>query len=196
MPLVHAILGFLDHGPKTGYELKKSFDQSVAHFWTATQSHVYKALEGLEVDGHVESEVIPQEGKPSRKLYRITPSGREELDHWCATPLPAEVSRQAWLVQVFFAHGVTNEELIGLFEARIDALRDHASHVEGAGTSVDEQGRRIGVARMQELWRLTLDYGLDHYRSEIAWLEGALPRLRALPALSTDRKVAATPTGA
>ena len=62
MPLSHAILGFLDYQPMSGYDLKKYFDQSVAHFWSATQSHIYKALENLENDGMVESELIPPSG--------------------------------------------------------------------------------------------------------------------------------------
>ena len=53
MPLSHAILGFLDYQPMSGYDLKKYFDQSVAHFWSATQSHIYKALENLENEGMV-----------------------------------------------------------------------------------------------------------------------------------------------
>jgi DNA-binding PadR family transcriptional regulator len=183
MPLAHAILGFLDHGPQTGYELKKSFDQSISHFWTATQSHIYKALEALEKEGLVGSEVIPQAGKPSRKLYRIGEAGRVELRRWTATPLPVEVSRQAWLIQVFFAHENSNDELVGLFEARIAALRGLLEACAAAQASIDEHHRLLGIGRMRELWQLSLDYGLDHYRTEIAWLEAALPRLRALPPL-------------
>ncbi len=48
MPLEHAILAFIEFQPMTGYDLKKNFDVSVAHFWSATQSHIYKSLEALE----------------------------------------------------------------------------------------------------------------------------------------------------
>ena len=54
--------------------------------WSATQSHIYKALEKLEADGLVESQVIPQEGKPNRKQYKITDTGRTELRRWVSTP--------------------------------------------------------------------------------------------------------------
>ena len=81
MPLSHATLGFLEYQPMTGYDLKKYFDLSIAHFWSATQSHIYKALENLEKDGLVESSVIPGDGKPNRKQYQITDAGRAELLH-------------------------------------------------------------------------------------------------------------------
>ena len=44
MPLEHAILAFIKFQPVSCYDLKKYFDVSVAHFWSATQSHIYKSL--------------------------------------------------------------------------------------------------------------------------------------------------------
>ena len=100
MPLAHAILGFLDYAPMSGYDLKKNFDQSVSHFWSATQSHVYKALENLEKDGLVKSQLIQQKGKPNRKQYQITGAGRAELRRWdghiCRLGGPSCPSAHAW----------------------------------------------------------------------------------------------------
>jgi len=53
MALEHAILGFLDYGPMSGYDLKKTFDDSVNHFWTAQQSQIYRALKKMVGDGWV-----------------------------------------------------------------------------------------------------------------------------------------------
>ena len=44
MSLEYVILGFLEVGPKTGYDLKKRFDRSVAGFWPADQSRIYRTL--------------------------------------------------------------------------------------------------------------------------------------------------------
>ncbi len=183
MPLAHAILGFLEYRPMSGYDLKKYFDQSVAHFWSATQSHIYKALESLEKDGLVKSKVIPQEGKPNRKEYHITKAGRAELRRWVVTPLPLELRREAWLIQVFFAHGASNDDLVRLFEKRLEDLRAYLAQCRAAQDHIDENYRQVGVDRMRDLWQLTLDYGVDYYNGEIAWLERTLPRLRQLPPL-------------
>ena len=77
MPLEHAILAFIEFEPMSGYDLKKFFDVSVAHFWSATQSHIYKSLEGLEKKGWAEAHTIQQEGKPNRKEYQITDEGQQ-----------------------------------------------------------------------------------------------------------------------
>lgn len=186
MPLAHAILGFLEYQPMSGYDLKKYFDQSIAHFWSATQSHIYKALDSLEKDGLVESHLVPQAGKPNRKVYTITEPGRAELQRWVTTPLPVEVSRQAWLIQIFFAHDASNDELVRLFEQRIADLRAYLSQCSAAQANIDANYQMLGVERLRELWQLTLDYGNNYYVNEIAWLENTLPRLRQLPALPAD----------
>ncbi len=183
MPLSHAILGFLEYKPMSGYDLKKFFDQSVTHFWSATQSHIYKALENLEKEGFVESEVIQQEGKPNRKQYQITVKGRGELRQWVSTPMPLEVTREAWLIQVFFAHNLENEELASLFEKRIEAIQEYMLQLQTAQSNIDDNYKEIGVKRLRDLWQLTLDYGTSHYENEIAWLKKTLPQIRKLPKL-------------
>ena len=187
MPLSHAILGFLEYGPMSGYDLKKNFDQSVAHFWSATQSHIYKALENLESEGLVKSQIIQQEGRPNRKQYQITDAGRAELRCWVSTPLPVESPRAAWLIQVFFAHDLTNEEIVALFEKRIEYLRSYLSQVQGAQKNIDENIKKVGVKRVQSLWQLTLDYGIDNYTNEINWLEKTLPIVRKLPPMARPK---------
>ena len=188
MPLSHAILGFLDYQPMSGYDLKKFFDQSVAHFWSATQSHIYKALENLEDEGMVESQIIQQEGKPNRKQYKITKAGRAELRRWVSTPLPVEAKREAWLIQVFFAHNITNAEIASLFENRIERLRTSLSQCRLAQKNIDENSKKVDSKRLESLWQLTLDYGVNYFENEISWLERTLPVVQKLPPLLSPKK--------
>lgn len=184
MPLEHAILAFIEYQPMTGYDLKKLFDVSVAHFWSATQSHIYKSLEGLEKKGWVEAKIIPQEGKPNRKEYQITDSGRGELRWWLTTPLPFEQTRISWLIQVFFSHVSSNEEIAALFETRIRQTRTQIqTYREEVQASLNQNAQQIGVERARQLWQITLDYGIEHYEHEIKWMEQTLERIRNLPPL-------------
>lgn len=178
MPLAHAILGFLDYGPMTGYDLKKYFDQSVAHFWSTTQSHIYKALEGLEEKGWVESNVIPQEGRPNRKEYHITKAGRSELRSWLVTPLPLNPTREAWLIQIFFSHASSNEEIIALLQARASEIKKNLEAFSAGGSSSE-----AGTERMRALWKLTGDFGTSYYEFELAWLEKTIKTIKKLPPL-------------
>ena len=184
MPLEHAILAFIEFEPMSGYDLKKFFDQSVAHFWSATQSHIYKSLEGLEKKGWAEAHIIQQESKPNRKEYQITSTGRAELRRWLVTPLPMEPVREACLVQIFFSHFSTNEEIAKLFEIRMKQIRDQIQILKtSAQTAIDENAKQIGIERARQLWQITLDYGIDYYEFELAWHEKTLATIRNLPPL-------------
>jgi PadR family transcriptional regulator, regulatory protein AphA len=185
MPLEHAILAIVEYEPMSGYDLKKFFDGSVAHFWSATQSHIYKSLAGLEKKGWVEAYVIQQAGKPNRKVYQITDGGRAELRHWLVTPLPLAPVREASLIQIFFSHFNTNEEIAALFETRMQAIREQIETLRSvAQVAIDESGRQVGVERARQLWQITLDYGLDYYEFELAWHEKTIQKIRNLPPLA------------
>jgi PadR family transcriptional regulator AphA len=185
MPLEHAILAFLDYCPQTGYDLKKVFDSSVAHFWSATQSHIYKALEKLEEKELVTSRIIPQEGKPNRKEYQITRNGRDELRKWLSTPLPLSSVREAWMIQLFFAHPLSNEQINLLIETHRNEVLKAIEQLDQAQAHIEQQ-RQEGspnMERMVALWQLTLDYGSDYYKAELAWLEKTLKNIPKLPPL-------------
>ena len=189
MPLAHAILGFLEYQPMTGYDLKKYFDQSITHFWSATQSHIYKALENLEKDGFVEVKVIPQEDKPNRKEYHITHEGRAELHRWVTMPLPPEMVREAWLIQIFFSHASTNEEIVYLLKAREKAIQTKLDTLQTKTlTAIDENAARVGVERSRLLWQMTADYGMAYYESELKWIETAIKRVHKLPSLEMPKQ--------
>jgi DNA-binding PadR family transcriptional regulator len=184
MSLPHAILGFLDLKPMTGYDLKKHFDASVTHFWTAAQSHIYKELEELEKMGWAQAQIIPQAGKPNRKEYQITNAGRAELRRWLVTPLPLDPVREGWLIQVFFSHSSSSKEIIALLEARIWQLRQKIALLRSEVQSeLDANADQIGVERIRQLWQLTLDYGIDRYDHELRWLEKVLKEIHALQPL-------------
>jgi PadR family transcriptional regulator, regulatory protein AphA len=185
MPLEHAILAFLDFSPMSGYDLKKFFDQSVAHFWSATQSHIYKSLEGSEQKGWVEAKIVPQEGKPNRKVYAITDAGRQELRRWLTSPLPLEPVREGWLIQVFFAHSLANEEIAALFEQRVQEIENRLQAYKGpAQAAIEQNAEMIGLERAKELWQITLDYGVAYYEFELEWNRRMAARARRLPPLS------------
>lgn len=189
MPLEHAILAFIEFQPMTGYDLKKHFDVSVKHFWSATQSHIYKALEGLEKKGWAEAQIIPQEGKPNRKEYQITDEGRSELRRWLLTPLPMDPVREANLIQIFFSHSSSNEEISAILETRIKEIQEHLQLLRTAvQAGLDENAKRIGVERARQLWQMTLDYGINYYEFELAWYVKTLKKIHKLPPLMPPKQ--------
>jgi DNA-binding PadR family transcriptional regulator len=177
--LEYAILGFLQYRPMTGYDLKKIFDASVRHFWPADQSQIYRTLARLEARAHVEQETLRGQEHPDRKVYHITPAGRDALARWLRAPLPAQDTRLAELIQVFFAGQLSDAEAVALFERLADDAR--------ASLAVYDQIRRpatadgpadAGMARERFFWQLTLEYGMMSAQADLRWLESVIARMR------------------
>jgi PadR family transcriptional regulator AphA len=182
MSLEHAILGFLKFRSLSGYDLKKVFEQSVGHFWSATQSHIYKALDTLHTDGLVEATEIVQSDRPNRKEYSITPAGIKELDDWLATPHGLAPIRSEWLIQVFFAQDLSNEQIVHLFTERARAIQAEIDTYRTKTSETLNQYRQlIKIERAGQLWALTLDYGIANMEAELHWLESKIDQLRRLP---------------
>ncbi|MBQ2330081.1 MAG: PadR family transcriptional regulator, partial [Oscillospiraceae bacterium] len=69
--LKHGILGLLNYGSMTGYQVMEVFRDSLNFFWTAQTSQIYRELQNMEMKGWVESVFVPQSGKPDKKLYSL-----------------------------------------------------------------------------------------------------------------------------
>ncbi|GAC69079.1 PadR family transcriptional regulator [Gordonia soli] len=93
MALEHAIMVSLAERPGTGYEIGRQFDRSIGHFWSATHQQIYRTLKKLHVDGLVSYEPVVQEGRPDKKVYSLSPAGREALREWVSTPTPIQQLR-------------------------------------------------------------------------------------------------------
>ena len=178
MSLNHAILGFLRYGPRTGYDLKKVFDVSVRHFWPAQQSQIYQSLGKLTEDGLIECEVIPQTDRPNRKLFHITERGLSELHRWLTAPQAEKSIRSQLLIQIFFAGGLTDEEILVILESKVDEVRKIIDLFEQGGTPHPTHSKAL-PKREQFFWYLTLDFGIDNARNSLRWLESAIDRIRA-----------------
>ena len=177
MSLNHAILGFLRYGPRTGYDLKKVFDASVQHFWPAQQSQIYQTLGKLTEDGLIECEVIPQTNRPNRKLFHITESGSSELHHWLTQPQAGKPVRSQFLIQLFFAGGLSDDEILEILEAKADEVRKVIETFEQGEVPHPIHSNAL-PKREQFFWYLTLDFGIDNARNSLRWLESAIDRIR------------------
>ena len=179
MSLPHAILGFLQIVPMTGYYLKTvAFDQSVAHFWPAVLPQIYRELDRMEGWGWVESEVEIQEGKPNRKVFTITAGGEEELERWLREYQPPPAHREAFLVQLFFGAQLSNEEIIALLEDQRRAHEERLAELGKIQPIHDPEG--TPEHRRQKLMWLTLDFGKRMEQTYIDWINDAVEAVRNL----------------
>ncbi|MDR7380964.1 PadR family transcriptional regulator [Promicromonospora iranensis] len=164
MALDALILGLLDLRPMTGYDLKKTFDGTVAHFWSADQSQIYRTLARLEQDGLVDVRVVAQAGKPDRREHRLTDDGRARLTEWLRSPLPDEKPREPFLGRLFFVGREDDPELVrALLAERRDAARRLLATLESLPTVDSDLAARLRSA--------TLRKGILEVQAELTWLD-------------------------
>ena len=178
MSLEHAILGFLNYRPLSGYDLKNIFDTSVRHFWPADQSQIYRTLNRLTKSGWAEMEKVEQESRPARKVYSITQEGRDELGEWLAAPLPFEDNRSAPMIQVFFSGQRSDQEVLEMFERVADTLRAGMAMYDAIPQQIEAYQDYIQSPREFYFWMLTLDIGKNTARANLEWLESTIERIR------------------
>jgi DNA-binding PadR family transcriptional regulator len=178
MSLEHAILGFLNYRPFTGYDLKKIFDTSVSHFWPADQSQIYRTLNRLADKGLAEMEVIPQEDRPNRKEYRITSAGQEELRNWLVTPLPFGDHRNAPMIQVFFAGQLSNTDIVDMYQRVADFMRLGLQQYEQIPQEMEAYSEYVQSPREFFFWMQTLEIGKMTARTNIEWIENVIEKIQ------------------
>ena len=93
MALEHAILVALSERDGSGYELARRFDRSIGYFWPATHQQIYRVLRRMDEAGWVTHTEIAQDGRPDKKVYRVSAAGRAELSRWLAEPADPAVLR-------------------------------------------------------------------------------------------------------
>jgi PadR family transcriptional regulator AphA len=128
-------LGMLTDGAASGYDLKKQFESSFAHFFAAGYGSIYPALSSLADKGLVSCEQIPQDGKPDRKVYEITSDGRAFLLKALENPAPSHKIRSEFLATMCFAHLMPAEQVQTVLNNRIEECEYFAKMISDIETN-------------------------------------------------------------
>ncbi|MEK5037815.1 PadR family transcriptional regulator [Sporosarcina sp. FSL K6-3457] len=112
MSLRYGILGLLSKWDASGYDIKKEFDDFMSIFWHSHLSQIYPELSKLEKDQLVDSKLVPQDGKPDKKVFSITEKGADELAHWLHSQPETPKIKDAFLMQAFFMDNIPADEVI------------------------------------------------------------------------------------
>jgi len=162
-PGSYLILGMLDAGFETGYEIKQSVDRSTRFFWAASLAQVYPELAALENDGYVNSADQPR-GKRPRKTYTLTTKGRTALEDWLRSDRAPDFEfRDEGLLKLFFADAIPAEDALAL----VRRLRAGAEEI-------DQHFRDVILPRAgatsQRFRQLVAREGADYYAWRASWL--------------------------
>ncbi len=178
MSLRYGLLGLLNYGPMTGYELDKAFKASLSFFWQAKTSQVYRELNAMERAGLLISERVIQCEKPNKRVYTITGGGREELMRWLSVPetdiANAMRVRSAFLMRVFFAGEVRADQSLEMLRAYRAQCLESLKSLESARAASSEYGTVMSDERKLRFWELSILYGKAFYEASLQWADKAI----------------------
>ena len=171
MALAHTILTVLFEQPCSGYDICKYLRGTLGGCWQVSQQQIYRELSKMEKYGWVSFEVVPQLGKPDKKICTITESGQQELCRWYPEPTAPHPIREDLLVKVLGGVYLPNTTLIQEVQRRRQL---HLAKLQ-AYKLVETEYREETSHSIQEEYRyLILRRGLRYEQNWISWCDEVL----------------------
>jgi PadR family transcriptional regulator, regulatory protein AphA len=180
-PITYGVLGLLAFwGPLSGYDLKRLFDHILAPMWGAAHSQIYHELRRMNELGWVAMEREEQEARPDRKVYSITPAGREALTTWQAQPAGVLQLRDELLLKILFGSFASHDDLlanvrksIAEHEMRLLNYRQNAPYMPTRGERVQDGRRHNPYTEAGEgdpFFALITRFAIEFENAYLRWL--------------------------
>ena len=169
----YAFLALLGSQPRHGYELKLALDQIFDDALPPINAgQIYTTLARLERDGLVQSARVAQSSRPDKRVYELTPAGREALAAWLAEPAAGPQLKDEFFMKLVLARlpgidgGHDPAALIGRQRrAYLQSLRDLA----------DLAARKESDSNPTAL--LLIEGAILHLQADLKWLDLCEERL-------------------
>lgn len=167
----YAILGMLSFGLKSGYDISRGIQNSTAYFWAESDGQIYPILKKLCKQGLVKLSEAKKSGKHDKKNYAITPLGKKALTAWLERSPATYHYRNEFLLQLFFGRHLPTEKNIEKIKHYQLGLKQQLSLFNTFENVIKEKSREPIFSL------LTLDFGRDSLKAEIAWCDHAIKTL-------------------
>lgn len=157
-------LGVLTQGEASGYDIKKHFECVFSHFYVAGFGSIYPALIDLARDGLVTCREEPQVNRPGRKVYALTPAGREYFEKALIATPPQHRIRSEFFVLLHFAHLLPLERLRAVLDERLGDVTRTVNELERILESFGDKTCAAGHA-VQPAHRFEVELALTTVRA-------------------------------
>ena len=179
-PTARVILGMLQLGARTGYEIKQAIEVSTRFFWGASYGQIYPELKRLTEAGLLTAAEAPR-GGVRRTEYRLTAEGERVLREWLAADdYGAFELRDELLLRFFFADLLSGDDA----RAVVRRMRERSEWIVDRFREIEPEAKDGFTEGSGELFPyLTLSYGIGLMEWMAGWAaeteraleEGGLP---------------------
>lgn len=161
----YAVLGILAMEPMSGYDIKKTLNESTQHFWNESPGQIYPALKTALTAGLISAQ--EENGGRSKITYAITAAGRDVLRQWL-NETPAKFTQRNELLLKVFLGSNTDQETI------LNYLQEHLHQTQAKLRVYQQIEKKIQGYLEDQLdgakyWYITLRYGIRSLQNSIEW---------------------------
>ncbi|MDP2726568.1 MAG: PadR family transcriptional regulator [Dehalococcoidia bacterium] len=178
--LENAVLGLLTLRPMSGYEIKQLFDKSISFLWRVHMSQIYPALARLKGAGLVEMDLVPQDRKPTKKVYSITRKGRLALQSWLREPVRDSSVRDLFPLKVFFGRNIERDTLLEHIRERLERAQGSLGlyqDMEKLFQELQEGGSDSYPREDMRYWQLALRWAILREQAVRDWCNQVLEEM-------------------
>ena len=188
--LKHGILGLLNYGEMTGYEIMTAFRDSLGFFWTASTSQIYRELQTLRDRGFATDRLVVQDAKPDKKVFSITEEGKRELRRWLQEEIVNRKTNFPTMMKVFFAGELPTEACLSLFQRIRAESKSLLGEMGGAFANAVPYKEIVRDERKTRLWDMTMDFADRYHRMMQEWCDQCISVLAEEEACGPEREQA------
>jgi DNA-binding PadR family transcriptional regulator len=178
MSLKYGLLGLLNYGKMSGYDLDTAFKDSLAFFWQGQTSQIYRELATMEESGWVTSEIEFQTDKPNKKWYSLTPTGKQEFMNWLTLSEGVAEDilhmRSSFLMRLFFAGELPPEHTVTMLQNVHIACSRALEDMTAAPESATKYQNMIANPERAGYWRMVMLFGESYYKAIAQWADSML----------------------
>ena len=158
----HAVLALLADAPVHGYEIKRALEQRFGSVIAPLNAgQVYTTLQRLQRDRLVSDDAVAQNGRPDKRVYRLTDAGWEALSEWLGTASAPTRLRDDFFMKLVLAHSM------GLADPAELIARQRAVYLRSLG----ELERVLAGGAADPTTALVVEGAALHLEADLKWLD-------------------------
>lgn len=165
--LGYALIGLVQEEPRSGYALRKVFENTPMGTFSSSPGSIYPALKKLVKAGVLEHRPLASGGK---KLFHITPQGAREMKAWLLVPVTKEeVAKSVDLALLRFAF----LQNIGDIEATLKFLASFETAIHAQIETLEAYLSSPESNELSRHGRLAVENGLRGFKAHLKWVTDA-----------------------
>jgi PadR family transcriptional regulator, regulatory protein AphA len=171
------ILGLLALRAMTIYEINKALERGVSLFYSASFGSINAAISKMLAKSWISGQEAVENGR-NKRIFHLTPAGRQAFQDWLASEIEAEKVKDSALTRLYFLGFSDPQERIRVLEAHVQKLRHTLDTLELINLQSAEIETLLELEETRRFQMFTLDYGRAFYAFTIAWYEALLETLK------------------